>query len=466
MSKKIIIIGGGPGGYVAAIRAAQLGAQPILIEKNRLGGTCLNWGCIPTKALYRSAEIMNNFKDAESYGIKAGTLELDMERVIERKNEIVEKVVSGVEKLIEGNKIQTVKGTARLVDGKTVEVSTDDGEASLISGDAIIIATGSRAEKPPVEGADLEGILASRSILDLKEIPKRLAVVGGGVIGLEFAGIFNAFGSEVTLTTRQSKLLRQYDSDISKRLPSMLKRSGMTVMTKTTAKKIEKKDGIFIISLEGKKGETTIEAEAVLLSGGRKPYFEGLGLEEAGVEFDRKGITVDGGFMTSLDGVYAIGDVNGKVMLAHAASYQGVRVVEEIMGQESTVNTDLVPECVFIFPEVAVAGISEDQAAEKGMEFRTGKFLFAASGKAQALGETDGFVKVVIDGDGRLIGIHIIGPHASDLMHEGLLGINTKLSIEDIAATIHAHPTLSEAFSEAVLDAGNMAIHKLGEKRK
>ncbi len=464
MKKKIIIIGGGPGGYVAAIRAAQLGAEPILIEKNRLGGTCLNWGCIPTKALYRNAEIMNNLKDAESFGIKTGAVELDMERVIARKNEIVEKVVTGVEKLIEGNQIQLIKGTARLLDGKTVEVSISEGEPYLISGDAIIIATGSKAVKPPVEGADLEGILGSRSILDLTELPRRLAVVGGGVIGLEFAGIFNAFGSEVTLTTRQSRLLRKYDSDISKRLPSMLKRSGMTVMTKTTAKKIEKRDGIFFVTLEGKKGESVLEAEAVLLSGGRKPYTEGLGLEEAGVEYDRKGILVDGDFMTNLDGVYAIGDVNGKVMLAHAASYQGVRVVEEIMGLESTVNTDLVPECVFIFPEVAVAGISEDEAAEKGIEYKTGKFLFAASGKAQSLGETDGFVKVVLDSENRLIGIHVIGPHASDLIHEGLLGINAGLKVEDVASTIHAHPTLSEAFSEAVLDAGGMAIHKLGKK--
>ena len=464
MKKKIIIIGGGPGGYVAAIRAAQLGAEPILIEKNRLGGTCLNWGCIPTKALYRNAEIMNNLKDAESFGIKTGAVELDMERVIARKNEIVEKVVTGVEKLIEGNQIQLIKGTARLLDGKTVEVSISEGEPYLISGDAIIIATGSKAVKPPVEGADLEGILGSRSILDLTELPRRLAVVGGGVIGLEFAGIFNAFGSEVTLTTRQSRLLRKYDSDISKRLPSMLKRSGMTVMTKTTAKKIEKRDGIFFVTLEGKKGESVLEAEAVLLSGGRKPYTEGLGLEEAGVEYDRKGILVDGDFMTNLDGVYAIGDVNGKVMLAHAASYQGVRVVEEIMGLESTVNTDLVPECVFIFPEVAVAGLSEDEAAEKGIEYKTGKFLFAASGKAQSLGETDGFVKVVLDSENRLIGIHVIGPHASDLIHEGLLGINAGLKVEDVASTIHAHPTLSEAFSEAVLDAGGMAIHKLGKK--
>ena len=464
MKKKIIIIGGGPGGYVSAIRAAQLGAEPILIEKNRLGGTCLNWGCIPTKALYRNAEIMNNLKDAESFGIKTGAVELDMERVIARKNEIVEKVVTGVEKLIEGNQIQLIKGTARLLDGKTVEVSISEGEPYLISGDAIIIATGSKAVKPPVEGADLEGILGSRSILDLTELPRRLAVVGGGVIGLEFAGIFNAFGSEVTLTTRQSRLLRKYDSDISKRLPSMLKRSGMTVMTKTTAKKIEKRDGIFFVTLEGKKGESVLEAEAVLLSGGRKPYTEGLGLEEAGVEYDRKGILVDGDFMTNLDGVYAIGDVNGKVMLAHAASYQGVRVVEEIMGLESTVNTDLVPECVFIFPEVAVAGISEDEAAEKGIEYKTGKFLFAASGKAQSLGETDGFVKVVLDSENRLIGIHVIGPHASDLIHEGLLGINAGLKVEDVASTIHAHPTLSEAFSEAVLDAGGMAIHKLGKK--
>lgn len=464
MKKKIIIIGGGPGGYVAAIRAAQLGAEPILIEKNRLGGTCLNWGCIPTKALYRNAEIFKNLKDAESFGIKTGTVELDMERVIERKNEIVEKVVTGVEKLIEGNQIQLIKGTARLLDGKTVEVSTGEGNPYLISGDAIIIATGSKAVKPPVEGADLDGILGSKSILDLTEVPRRLAVVGGGVIGLEFAGIFNAFGSEVTLTTRQSKLLRKYDSDISKRLPSILKRSGMTVMTKTTAKKIEKRDGIFFVTLEGKKGETVIEADAVLLSGGRKPYTDGLGLDEAGVRFDRKGISVDEEFMTNLDGVYAIGDVNGKIMLAHAASYQGVRVAEEIMGLESTVNTDLVPECVFVFPEVAVAGLSEDEAAEKGIEFKTGRFLFAASGKAQSLGETEGFVKVVLDSQDRLIGIHIIGPHASDLMHEGLLGINAGLRVEDVARTIHAHPTLSEAFSEAVLDAGGMAIHKLGKK--
>ena len=235
-------------------------------------------------------------------------------------------------------------------------------------------------------------------------------------------------------------------------------------MTKTTAKKIEKRDGIFFITLEGKKGESVLEADAVLLSGGRKPYTDGLGLDDAGLIYDRKGITVDSNFMTNIEGVYAIGDVNGKVMLAHAASYQGISVVEEIMELESSVNTDLVPECVFIFPEVAVAGISEDEAIEKGIEYKTGKFLFAASGKAQSLGETDGFVKVVLDSEDKLIGVHVIGPHASDLMHEGLLAINAGLSLEDVAGTIHAHPTLSEAFSEAVLDAGGMAIHKLGKK--
>lgn len=462
MKKRILIIGGGPGGYVAAIRAAQLGAEPVLIEKERLGGTCLNWGCIPTKALYRSAQLLRSFREADSLGIEAGPAAADMTRIMARKREVVEKVVSGVEKLVEGNGIELVKGTGRLLGPGAVEVALAEGGTKRLEGSAVIIATGSEAVKPPVEGADLEGILDSRSLLDLEEIPERLAVIGGGVIGLEFAGIWNAFGSRVTLTTRQKRLLRQYDGDIGKRLPSLLKRSGMTVLTQTTAKRIEKAEKGFAVTLEGKKGETILEADAVLLSGGRRPRTAGLGLEEAGIALDGKAVRVDGRFRTNLPGVYAIGDVNGKLMLAHAASYQGIRVVEEIMGLESAVDTDLVPECVFLFPEVAVAGLSEEQARERGIDCRTGKFLFAASGKAQAMGETDGFVKTVVDEGGRLIGIHVLGPHASDLMHEGLLAIRSRMTVEAVAASVHAHPTLSEAFSEAVLDAEDMAIHKLG----
>lgn len=307
-------------------------------------------------------------------------------------------------------------------------------------------------------------MLDSDDILALREIPKRLLVVGGGVIGMEFAGIFNSLGTEVTVLQSGDRILKFADADLTKRLVASVKKKGVNMQLNTRIQKIEQGDNCLKITAEGKKGEVTFEAEKVLMAIGRYPLVEGIGLEAAGVEFDKRGIKVNENFETNVEGIYAIGDVNAKNMLAHAASHQGITVAERIMGHSSDANHDLVPSCVFVFPELSTVGATEDQLKEEGKEYKVSKFMFAANGKALSLGETEGFVKVIADMDDTIIGVHILGPHASDLIHEGVLAVSKKLNVKDIADTIHAHPTLSESFVEAVLGIKNEAIHMVPKK--
>lgn len=461
--KDIIIIGGGPGGYEAAIRGAQLGASVCLIERDEVGGTCLNRGCIPTKALYRNAEIIETLKHADEYGIEIGDFTLNVEKIQSRKESVVKSLVDGISQLLDANKIEVIRGHGVIKDGQTVEVQTAGGLIA-INGRHIIIATGSKPASIPVAGADLPGILTSNEMLNFTEIPESLLVIGGGVVGIEFAGIFNAFGSKVTVIDALDQIISFADQDITKRLTQVLKRKGIDIHTKLMVKKIEATEtGGFRIYAEGKKGQVTFEGDKLLMAAGRVPNYQQLGLDEAGIKYTKKGIEVNENYQTNIPTVYAIGDVNGLWMLAHVASHHGIHAVEHIMGHPSSINHQVVPSCVFVSPEVATVGLTEEQVEALGRPYETNKFMFAANGKALALGEGEGLVKV-IELDGKIAGVHIMGPHASDLIHEAALAINQGLGVKEIAGTIHAHPTLAEAFVEAVLGLHNEAIHQVPKK--
>lgn len=465
MDFDVVIIGGGPGGYEAAIRGAQLGLKVSLVERDSLGGTCLNRGCIPTKALYRNAEIINTLRNIDEYGIGVDGYSIDVPKIQERKQNIVNQLVGGIGQLLKANKVEVFKGTGSLKDDNTVTVTYEDGKTSDITANNIVIATGSRPLVPPIPGADNPLVYTSDEILEFDELPKSLVIIGGGVIGMEFAAIFNSLGSKVTVIEFLPNILAQVDSDLTKRLGVSLKKKGIDIHTSTGVTKIEKDDNGFKVFAEGKKGEIQVQADRVLISTGRKPVTEGLNLEAVGVEFDRKGIRVDKNFKTTAKNIYAIGDVNGKMMLAHVASHQGIKVIEKIAGISRTEITKPVPSCVFIFPEIATVGMTEEEAKNLGVEYKVSKFMFGANGKALALGETEGMVKVLSDNDNTIIGVHIMGPHASDLIHEGTLAVSERLNVDDIAQTIHAHPTLSEAFLEAVLGLKGEAIHMVPSRK-
>ena len=466
MQADIIVIGGGPGGYVAAIRGAQLGAKVILIEKDKIGGTCLNYGCIPTKTLFKNAEVMNTLKHAADFGFEVEGFSYNIQKIQERKNNVISQLVGGIEQLLAANQVTVLKGTAEFIDTKTLKVHQADAVQTVVSGDKIIIATGSRSYIPAIEGMSLEGVYTSKELLDFEEVPEKLVIIGGGVIGMEFACIFQELGSEVTVVEYASSILPMIDSDITKRFTASLKKRGMTIHTATKVNKIEEIDGVLSVVAEGKKGEIVVPATAVLVSTGRTPVLEELQLDVVGVKHHQCAIEVDSHLMTNVEGIYAIGDVNGKIMLAHAASHQGLAVVEEIMGIEHKGNHELVPNCIFVLPEISSVGITEDIAVEKGIPYKASKFLFGANGKALSIGEPEGFVKVISDLDDKIIGVHIMGPHASDLIHEGTLAISQGLTVDDIGNTIHAHPTLSEAFVEAVMGLKGEAIHMVPPRKR
>lgn len=462
MTKRIAVIGAGPGGYEAAIRGAQLGAKIYLIERDKVGGTCLNRGCIPTKTYFRNAEIMHTLKRAEEYGIHVDNYSLDGKALKERKEKVVSQLVKGIEQLISSYKnIEFIRGTGSLKDERTVVVESKDGTSREIEVDNIVIATGSKAVMTETKGVDLEGVITSDEILELEEIPETLIVIGGGVIGLEFASIYQELGSHVILLA--SRILKNIDMELTKRLPVFFKKRGMEVYVDIRAKEIVKEGDKLKVVAKYKNEDKEIEVvgDKVLIASGRGPVTEGLNLDAVGIEYDNTGIKVDENFETTVKGIYAIGDVNNVgIQLAHVASNQGIYVMEKIMGIESDINFDVIPNCVFSFPEVAYVGMTEEEIKAKGIDYNVSKFMFAANGKALSLGEAEGFVKVFSSkDDNRIIGITIVGPHANDLIHEGALAIANGLDINSISRTIHAHPTLSEAFMEAVHGLENKAIH-------
>lgn len=459
MSKKIAIIGGGPGGYVCAIRFAQLGAQVTLFEKDRIGGTCLNRGCIPTKALHRSAEVFHDAVHAMEYGIEIeGTPKANGQKIFDRKAVVVETLVSGVEQLVSANGIRVIKAEARLAGD--LKVAWAEGEEAF---DNIIIATGTVPSAPPIEGVDLPGLLDSDKLLALPEIPESMIVLGGSVVALEFASIYATLGTKVTQAVR-SQILRMVDTEIVKRVKPLYKKQGIEINEKTSPKKIEKTENGFKVYFDKNGKDYEVEAQHVLVALGREPVSRGLGFEEAGIEMHKGSITVDHNLKTTAEGIYAIGDINGIALLAHAAEHQGVSVAEHIM-EGKPVEHVPVPNCIFTLPEIATIGLSEEELKAEGKEYKTSKFMMAANGKALALGETDGMVKIITDMDNKLIGVHIFGPHASDIIHEAIIAVTKGMTVEDIKSTMHAHPTLPEAFFEAVLGIDGIMIHALNKKK-
>lgn len=451
----IIVIGAGPGGYVAAIRARQLGLKVLLIEKAQVGGTCLNRGCIPTKAYHKDAHFIKDLTKSPQFGVTLSGWQFSLAQAWENKQKVVETLVAGIRRLLQAYGIEVLQAQAGLVDGHTVLA---DGVQH--SGRFILLATGSIPAVLDVPGMDLPRVMNSDEILDLQELPARMVIIGGGVIGLEFASIFQSFGSQVTVIEYLPALLNSLDEELGKRLGVFLKRQGIHVMTSTGVQKIElEKDGL-LVKAEGKKGAVQVESDAVLVAAGRLPFTAGLNLDRAGIKTGPKGfVQVDHTYKTSLDNVYAIGDVIGGQMLAHVASEEGIAAVESMAGIRSRSASPLVPSCVFTIPEIASVGLSEQQAKERGMKYRSGKFQFAANGKALTMAESDGVVKVLVDEDDVIIGVHIIGPHASDLIMEGLALMEQGATRGQAVDMIHPHPTLSEALREAILDAGGEAIH-------
>ena len=453
--RDIVIIGGGPAGYVAAIHASHLGAKVAVVEKDKLGGTCLNRGCIPTKALFRSAEVLLEARRANDFGVAADNIRIDFPAIMAHKSKSVQQLVSGVEQLMKSNKIRVCRGEGRILSPHLVEVNDEE-----IATKKLIIATGSESTPLPVPGRDLSGVLTTDDILELTELPQSLVVVGGSHVGVEFAGIFNALGTKVTVVKRRPLRLEPVDEEIGRRFAQTLPRQGIEVKIGAAVKAIEKKGELLRVVWDGPEGEQGVEGQKVLMATGRAPYTEGLNLSELGIQTDHGAITVNEYLETNVKDVYAIGDVLGKNMLAHVASYEGEIAVENALGRFRKADYRAVPNCVFTQPEIAGVGITEEEVKNRGIPYKASKFPFVALGRAVAMGETAGLVKMICDaGDGRVLGMHVMGAHASDLIAEGVLAVRLGLTAEDIVHTIHAHPTLPEAVRESAMGLLDGAIH-------
>ena len=461
---KIIIIGAGPGGYETALLAAKRGVEVILVESGHVGGTCLNEGCIPTKSFCRNAEVLDELRDAEAFGVTGLSYDFDFKAVAARKNAVVEQLRGGVEGLLGHKLITLVRGKASFKDQHTISVIPSDPsvipseaegrvEKSLeYSADYIIIATGSVSASLPIPGADLPGVLTSREILDLEEVPSRLCVIGGGVIGLEFASVFRSFGSEVTVLEYFKDILPRFDSDLSKRLKQSLGKRGIEINTQAQVTGITIDDtSVYKVSYTRKGKEETVEADKVLMAVGRKANVDSLNLADAGIEFTPRGIVVDDRTMqTNVPHIYAIGDINGKMMLAHAATFQGIVALDHIMGIENNIDLSVMPAAVFTTPEAASVGMTEDECKEAGRSVKCLKSFFRANGKAVTMAQTDGFCKLVVDAEtGEILGCHLFGPHASDIVQEACALISRKATIEQFKDIIHTHPTLTEVLQSA-----------------
>ncbi|NLB19730.1 MAG: dihydrolipoyl dehydrogenase [Clostridium sp.] len=458
--KRVVIIGGGPGGYVAAIRLGNLNFDVTLIEKEKIGGVCLNEGCIPTKAIYRSAEILNIAHNLEDYGISMdGNPKPELKRIRERKENIVDTLVGGIEKLVEASQTRVIYGEAKILGKKEISVN-----GVIMAYDKLIIATGSQTFIPPIKGVGLENVVTSKELLELKTIPDELIIIGGGVIGMEFAGIFNSFGSKITVLEALPSILPNMDGELVKRVKPLLKRQGMNIITSVMVTEIKENNGKLEVTYDTKKGPQTISGDQVLVSTGRRPSVQGFGIEALDIQIEPTGIVVDDNFRTSDPDVFAIGDVNGKWQLAHAASSQGEFVAELIAG-ETPVIGKVMPGCIFMFPEMASVGKTEEELKLEGIPYLTSKFMLGANGKALTMGETDGLVKVITDENEVIIGVHILGAHASDYIHEGVLACEKSMKVEEFKSVIHAHPTLSEAFYESVMGIKGEAVHMINKNR-
>ena len=447
----VCIIGTGPGGYIAAVRAAQLGMKVAAVEREELGGVCLNRGCIPTKAMLRSAEVLQTMRHSADFGIMAENVTVDFPKVLAHRDKVVKQLVTGVGGLLKSYGVEVVRGNAVLAEGNKVRVSGSSD--ATINAKNILLATGSSPAKLPIPGADGPGVIDSDGALALTEVPKSVLIIGGGAIGCEWASVFSAFGSQITVVEMLPTLLPLEDEEMGRTLARSLQRQGVTVYTEAKLDEIAQGDdglSVGVLTLKDGKQEC-VSAEKVLIGVGRRPNSADLGLEAAGVTLDRRGfVEVDEYLRTSAGNVYAIGDITGKQLLAHLAMHQGVAATEAIAGQGHPMDYKVVPACTYTHPEVASVGLSEKKAREQGYDVRIGKFPFQANGRALTHGDAEGMVKMVADAKyGELLGVHIIGPTASELIPEAALGIRLESTLEDIAHTIHAHPTMAEAVGQA-----------------
>lgn len=462
MNFDILIIGGGPGGYVAAIRAAQLGANVCVVENRELGGTCLNRGCIPTKALYKTADVLQITRKLKTYGLTGSSATADINNIQNRKNNIVSQLRGGVEMLLAENGVTVLNGTASFIDEKNIHVDLNIGGTENVTAKNIIIATGSSPFTPNIPGNDLKGVITTDDLLEIDYIPKRLAVIGAGTVGVEFAGIFNALGSEVSIIIRYPRVLRKLDVETISKFSTPFFKQGINLVGDVTIKAIEKtENGLVVISENKNTGEEVrTEADTVLMSAGRRPNINKLNLENAKIQYCENGIEVNDNYQTNISNIYAIGDVLGKIMLAYVASDQGIKVVEYILEGKEIKPLGPIPDCVFSFPEIATTGKTEEQVKEEGIDYSVGRFAFASNGKALTMSETEGFIKIISDNKtDKILGVNIVGPHASDLIHEAIVAMTNNLTIEDIIHSIHAHPTLAETFLEAAMDVHNISLH-------
>lgn len=443
---KIIIIGAGPGGYETALLAAKRGVEVVLIEAGHVGGTCLNEGCIPTKTFCKNAEVLDTLREASTFGVTDLSYAFDFAAVRQRKNAVVEQLRGGVESLLSHKLITLVRGKATFKNPHTVVVDETEYTA-----DYIIVATGSVSASLPIPGTDLPSVLTSKEILDIEEIPQRLCVIGGGVIGLEFASIFKSFGSEVTVLEYCKDILPRFDTDLAKRLKQSLGKRGIDIQTQAQVLSIEQSGDALNVKFSRKGKEETVEADKVLMAVGRRPDIASLNLDDIGIEYSPKGIAVNGYMQTNLPHIYAIGDVNGKMMLAHAATFQGIVALDHIMGISDEVDLSVMPAAVFTSPEAATVGMTEEDCKEKGIAVKCLKSFFRANGKAVTMGETDGFCKLIVEAESpaRILGCHLYGPHSSDIIQEVTALISRKATLEDFRSIIHTHPTLVEVLQSA-----------------
>jgi dihydrolipoamide dehydrogenase len=458
----LIILGSGPGGYVTAIRASQLGLKTAIIEKESLGGVCLNWGCIPTKALLKSAQVFDYLKNARDYGITVKDLNKDFNSVVNRSRKVAENMSKGVVFLMKKNKIQVFKGFGKLGEKNTVLVTNESKEETILFSKKIIISTGSRSRELPNLKQDGKNIIGYREAMTLKIQPKDITIVGSGAIGIEFAFFYNSMGTNVTVIEYQDRIVPVEDKEISKELEKILKKKGINIITSSEVKEAKINESGVEVIIKSSSGEiSNINSEIVLSAVGIKTNIENIGLEEIGIKIEADKILVDEFYKTNIEGYYAIGDVVKGQSLAHVASAEGILCIEKISGLEvSPLDYDNVPGCTYCSPEIASVGLTEEKALEKGYEIKVGKFPFSASGKAQASGKSDGFVKVIFDSKyGEWLGCHMIGDGVTDMIAEAVLGRKLETTGHEVLKTIHPHPTMSEAVMEAVAAAYGEVIH-------
>ncbi len=461
MDFDVIVVGSGPGGYVTAIRASQLGLKTAVVEKENLGGVCLNWGCIPTKALLKSAQVFEYVKHAEDFGIKVSKYDKDFNAVVNRSRDVANGMSGGVQFLMKKNKITVLNGFGTVQSGKKVAVTDESGKESIYAASHIIIATGARSRELPSLPQDGKKIIGYRQAMTLEKQPKKLVVVGSGAIGIEFAYFYNSMGTEVTVVEYLPNIVPLEDEEVSKQLERTFKKSGIKIMTNSEVTSVDTSGAGCKVTVKTKKGEEVLEADVVLSAVGIAPNIEGIGLEDVGIATDRGRVMVNDYYQNTVPGYYAIGDIVKGPALAHVASAEGILCVEKIAGHNvEPLDYGNIPGCTYCFPEVASVGMTEKAAKEAGYELKVGKFPFSASGKASASGHKDGFIKVIFDSKyGELLGAHMIGSNVTEMIAEAVLARKLETTGHEILKAVHPHPTLSEAFMEATAAAYDEVIH-------